>query len=180
AGQLTALAVYVAALEVPVRTVRSTADADRGRALFETVGCASCHQPRLVLTQARVTIGTFVVELDRDAEAPRIAFDAAAAGYPVELFSDLKRHDLGPDNASRQLHGGVAPRLYLTRRLWGVADSGPYLHDGSAATIETAIARHGGEAALARDNWDTLALPDRRALRTFLGSLRREPRLQIP
>jgi mono/diheme cytochrome c family protein len=191
AGQLTALAVYVAALELPI--VRPL-DGDggpfepdrwqRGRALFETVGCADCHRPKLVLNRPIVTIrspvtgGAFALALDRDAEAPRLA--RAGDGYPVELFSDLKRHDLGPGGASRHVQGGVAPRLYLTRRLWGLGDAGPYFHDGAAATIDAAIARHDGEAALARDNWDTLADADRGALRIFLTSLRRAPRLQIP
>jgi Di-haem oxidoreductase, putative peroxidase len=189
AGQLTALAVYVAALELPVARPPDQADRSawqHGRALFETVGCAACHLPRMVLQRPVVMIRSpvtgiaFPVDLSRDAEAPRLAFDPAAGGYPVALFSDLKRHDLGPGGASRHVHGGVAPRLYLSRRLWGLADSGPYFHDGGAATIEAAIARHDGEAALARDNWETLAGADRAALRIFLTSLQREPRFQIP
>jgi CxxC motif-containing protein (DUF1111 family) len=70
--------------------------------------------------------------------------------------------------------------LYLTRPLWGLADSAPYFHDGSAATVDAAIARHNGEAGLARDNWDELSLNDRNALRLFLLSLRRPPGVQIP
>jgi len=36
--------------------------------------------------------------------------------------------------------------------LWGVRDSGPYLHDGGAETIQDAIAMHGGERSRRRTN----------------------------
>jgi hypothetical protein len=50
----------------------------------------------------------------------------------IDLFSDLKRHDMGPINAARHEQRGVARAQYLTPRLWGAADSAPYLHDGRA------------------------------------------------
>src|SRR6185312_8422808 len=43
---------------------------------------------------------------------------------------------------------GPASRFeWRTPPLWGFRDSGPYLHDGRADTIDQAIALHGGEAA---------------------------------
>ena len=43
---------------------------------------------------------------------------------------------------------GPATRFeWRTPPLWGVRDSGPYLHDGRAATLDQAIAFHNGEAA---------------------------------
>jgi len=200
AGQLTSLAVYVAALETPVmRPHERPVDLAlpqgptepflvdewvRGRALFEQVGCASCHRPSLVLDRPVVAIESprtgkvFELDLARDGEAPRLTPDGE--GYPVWLFSDLKRHDLGDANASTHLQGGIATKFYLTRRLWGLAGSPPYFYDGQATTVDHAVARHGGEAAAARDAWNALALDDRSALRIFLTSLRREPRLVVP
>jgi hypothetical protein len=201
-GQLTALSVYVASLELPIMTPHE-APVDRadpagpvqpylvdewvrGREVFDTLGCASCHVPSLPLTRATaaitspVTGGTFAVDLATQAEAPRITRDPASGAYQAFVFSDFKRHDLGAENASQHMHGGIAPRLYLTRRLWGVGDSAPYFHDGEAATVDHAIRRHGGEAAAVRQAWTELSTEDRNALRVFLTSLRRAPRLGVP
>ena len=40
-----------------------------------------------------------------------------------------------------------SPGEWRTAPLWGVADSGPYLHDGRAPSLERAIELHGGEAS---------------------------------
>jgi CxxC motif-containing protein (DUF1111 family) len=45
------------------------------------------------------------------------------------------------------------------------------LHDGSAATVNEAIEKHGREAALAREGYRRLDPPGRRALLAFLNSL---------
>jgi CxxC motif-containing protein (DUF1111 family) len=120
------------------------------------------------------------LDLSRDAEAPRLTYDDAAQGWPVHLFSDLKRHDLGDPSASQHPQGGIARRFYMTRRLWGLASSPPYFHDGQSATIDHAIGRHGAEAAPVRAAWAALPAEDRAALRVFLSSLRRAPRLVVP
>jgi CxxC motif-containing protein (DUF1111 family) len=192
-GLVLALSVYVAGLAPPTTiapldaTGRTTVLSDalvRGRSLFETVGCGNCHRPRLPLLSPMLTLGSGDVrgprlDLTRDTESPQFARSTDGVYY-VDLYSDLKRHDLGAGVESKHVHGGIAPRLYLTRPLWGLADSAPYFHDGSAATVDAAIARHNGEAGLARDNWDELSLNDRNALRLFLLSLRRPPGVQIP
>ncbi|HEY4177487.1 MAG TPA: di-heme oxidoredictase family protein [Kofleriaceae bacterium] len=200
-GQITALAVYVASLETPIMTPH-VAPVDRndpagavepylvdewarGRTVFEEIRCADCHTPMMTLPSPTVTIaspatgGGVTIDLSTAAEAPRIARDVDG-GYPVFVFSDFKRHDLGEENASQHLQHGLAPRLYLTRRLWGVGDSAPYFYDGQSASIEHAIERHGGEAARQREMWRALPTSDRSALRVFLTSLRRSPRLSIP
>jgi len=61
---------------------------------------------------------------------------------------------------------------WRTPPLWGVADSPPYLHDGRAATLIDAISLHGGEAAFAVEKFNSLELPDRNRLISFLRSLR--------
>jgi di-heme oxidoreductase (putative peroxidase) len=45
------------------------------------------------------------------------------------------------------------------------------LHDGSAATMEEAVRRHGAEALLARRGFERLGDADRSALLAFLRSL---------
>lgn len=202
AGQLTALAVHVALLELPIGTPHlRPVDRDdpggpvepylvdewtRGRAVLDELGCSTCHLPRMVLDRSTVTVRApgahhgVTVDLARDAEAPRLTYDAAAGGFPVHAYSDFKRHDLGDDAASQHVHQNLGRRLYLTRRLWGVGASGPYFHDGRSPTLDDAIARHGGEAAFARTAWLAASPDDRSALRVFLTSLRRAPRLTVP
>ena len=115
------------------------------------------------------------------AEPPRVLrYDPSAGGHPVWLFSDLKRHDMGPENAARHVQNGVGPGDYLTPRLWGVADSAPYLHDGRAPSFDYAIAGHGGEGAAARAAFAALTWEEKGALRVYLMSLRRSPRVIVP
>jgi CxxC motif-containing protein (DUF1111 family) len=75
---------------------------------------------------------------------------------------------------------GVALQQYLTPRLWGVADSAPYLHDGRAPSFDYAIAGHDGEGAAARAAFQALSLEERGYLRVYLMSMRRVPRVMVP
>jgi len=61
---------------------------------------------------------------------------------------------------------------FITARLWGIADTAPYLHDGRALTLTDAILMHGGDAQTERDNF--AALPDAQKLELldFLRTLR--------
>ena len=62
--------------------------------------------------------------------------------------------------------------LVQTARLWGLADSAPYLHDGRATTITDAILEHGGEAQTSRDQFAGMSEFDQENLLVFLKSLR--------
>ncbi len=78
-----------------------------------------------------------VINLFSDGDKPR-------GSNLVEVFSDLKRHDLGPGLADPHDEEHGLPRsVFLTRPLWGLAETPPYLHDGRAATIPEAILAHG-------------------------------------
>jgi CxxC motif-containing protein (DUF1111 family) len=68
----------------------------------------------------------------------------------------------------------------LTRSLWDLADTAPYLHDGRAPTVHDAIVWHGGEALPARDMYLGLEDEERQAVLVFLLSLGREPKLVVP
>jgi CxxC motif-containing protein (DUF1111 family) len=67
----------------------------------------------------------------------------------------------------------------LTRPLWGLAESPPYLHDGRAATIPEAILAHGGEAKEARDAFAALSPESQANVHIFLLSLTREPKVRV-
>jgi hypothetical protein len=156
-------------------------DFQRGRHQFHALGCAGCHRPMMVLESPVLALdGLPPIDLAREMQQPALAWDAALGGYPVWLFSDLKRHDMGARNVARHVQNGVTTAAYLTPRLWGVADSAPYLHDGRAPSLDYAIAGHDGEGAAARDAYATLSMHDQGALRVYLMSLRRAPRVIVP
>lgn len=89
----------------------------------------------------------------------------------VDLFSDLKRHDLGSDVKEPIDEAGTGASVYITKPLWGVGSTPPYMHDGSAPSLQKAIAMHGGEAATARSNYNAAAAATKDDLIAFLNNL---------
>jgi cytochrome c peroxidase len=89
----------------------------------------------------------------------------------VELFGDLKQHDMGPGLAEAIDEAGNGRSMFLTRNLWGVGSSAPYLHDGRATTLTEAILEHGGEAQSSRNQFANLSRMEQRALLAFLNNL---------
>jgi CxxC motif-containing protein (DUF1111 family) len=63
-------------------------------------------------------------------------------------------------------------RSFITARLWGVADTAPYLHDGRATTLTEAITWHGGDANVSRNNFIALTDNKKVELLKYLRSLR--------
>ena len=158
----------VASLPAPVVRVPSTqVETEQiavGRGLFTSIGCASCHRP----------------DMDK----------------VVGLYSDLLLHDMGPTLAdagsysshsdwsgsgvsasrrnepdARPQSGRASRQEWRTPPLWGIRDSGPYLHDGRATTFEQAIAIHGGEGQASADAFASLETQEKAVLMTFLKSL---------
>ncbi len=183
-GTLTALSLYLILLEAPVilppRDPVLLESWARGDELFDKVGCEDCHRRTLALVRS-----TWDEAPDTTGAAPQqVRFltegEQPKSGMAVELFSDLKRHAMGPELAdSKSSSSGVAPDVFLTRPLWGLAESAPYLHDGRAATLPEAILAHGGAALAARDSFADLPAQDQAALHVFLLSLTRTPKVRI-
>jgi CxxC motif-containing protein (DUF1111 family) len=170
-----------AELLLPPTTTSFADDFVHGRRLFRDLGCADCHRPALVLKSPVIELeGVPPIDLSRAMRGPKLTYDDEAGGYPVWLFSDLRRHDMGEANRARHVQSAVAPVEYLTPRLWGVADSAPYLHDGRAPTFDYAIAGHDGAGAAARAAFAPLSREEKGALRVYLMALRRAPRLIVP
>ncbi|MFI5184270.1 MAG: di-heme oxidoredictase family protein, partial [Vicinamibacteria bacterium] len=119
----------------------------RGRLLFDSIGCAVCHR-------AGFTAASPI---------------AAINGQRVDAYSDFLLHDVGTGDGIAQ--GGAPPNTLRTPPLWGVADSGPYLHDGSAATIKEAIRRHANQGAAAQKAFQALSRAEQEALLEFLDSI---------
>lgn len=177
-GDLSALGIFVTNLPRP-RKAPPAAAARRGEAMFQTLGCAGCHIPVLYTKSPILTYSFPEEETDPaaniyyevDLRNKRPGFDRSPfGGVAVPLFSDLKRHDMGP--ALAESSGGALDRQFITARLWGVADTAPYLHDGRAHTLEEAILLHDGEAQAARQAFASLPENAQRDLIAFLLTLR--------
>jgi len=121
---------------------------DAGEHLFLSIGCAVCHTPSFM------TGPSASPALDRKT---------------VAAFSDFLLHDVGTGDGIRQ--GDAAANEVRTPPLWGLRARTPYLHDGSAATPEQAILRHGGQAKDAHAAYQQLSPSERRSLLAFLNSL---------
>jgi CxxC motif-containing protein (DUF1111 family) len=129
-----------------------------GEDTFRSIGCATCHRQAL-------------------------------GGYE-EIYTDLLVHDMGarledpasPAGTVSTQYYGHSPNLtsplaverqreWKTPPLWGLRDSGPYLHDGRAATVEEAIMYHGGQAASAAVRYSALPPGQQSQLLLFLSTL---------
>jgi CxxC motif-containing protein (DUF1111 family) len=119
-----------------------------GEQVFGAIGCAACHTPSMQTGPSG---------------------NPLFHNRPVALFSDLLLHDIGTGDGIVQ--GAAAPEEIRTPALWGLRLRRPFLHDGSAATIEETIGRHANEAELARRGYERAPESDRAALLAFLRSL---------
>jgi hypothetical protein len=180
-GEVSALEIFITTQERPVQLPMSQA-ASRGFRRFGQLGCTDCHTPAMttaspVLTYSLPEVATdpsqnvfFAVDLRDD---PAGFGSAESGGIVVPMFSDLKRHDMGPGLAEAFFAATAQQnREFITARLWGVADSAPYLHDGRALTLNEAIELHGGEAQPARDAYVGLTTDRKNQIIAFLRTLR--------
>lgn len=193
-AMLTTIVGYLAQLEVPtIRPPRDPGLVDAwaaGRSLFDEIGCAVCHVPTLELDDPKLDArqgpdpnrSAFIIDVAKDGDGPKIEpkYAGEKTPYLVHLFSDLKRHDMGAALATPAPQGTIPAQVFLTRPLWGLAETAPYLHDGRAPTVHEAVVLHGGEATAARDAYLALDEKGRASVRVFLASLSREPKLFVP
>lgn len=175
-GELSAMHIHNVLLPRPVQE-RGSRSARRGAQLFEDIGCAECHIPSLNTRKRRLPMSFPEDEQDPYANVymklnlrKLVKFRKAGPGLQIPLYADLKRHDMGPDLA--ETTGSPRDPFFTTARLWGVADTAPYLHDGRATTLSEAILWHGGEAELARLQFFDFDDADKRDLLNFLLTLR--------
>ncbi len=175
-GEMSALAIFNTTTERPIQAPVSS---ENGLQIFKDTGCADCHIPSLRTKSKFLTYSYPEIEDDPDANvfysvdlsAPPTNFAWAGRGVHVPLFADLKRHDMG-QGLAENTGDPIEDRMFTTARLWGLADTAPYLHDGRALTITEAIEWHGGDAQTARNNFVNLTDAAKVELLNFLRSLR--------
>src|SRR5262249_20685516 len=97
-----------------------------GRSLFVSVGCALCPTPTLTTGDSTV---------------------AALANQPVNLFSDLLLHNMGPGLADDILQGQARGDEFRTAPLWGLGQRIFFLHDGRTDDLLIAIQAHRSHGA---------------------------------
>lgn len=148
-GQIEDITTFMRFLAAPPD--RSPHEETHGAGIFDAIGCADCHVPSLPVTK-------FPVD--------------GYNGLRVQAYTDLLLHDLGPALAD-DLGSPVAARgEFRTAPLWGLAFTGPpFLHDGRAATLEQAIAAHGGEASRSSVAFASLTEAQKASLLAFLMKL---------
>ena len=169
---------------------QQTDDTKQGRVLFERVGCAACHIPDLLINRDRR-----VADIDTAYDPQRGIFNNLFATptplfslsddhsgfanlkrpklepYSVKnIFTDFKRHNLGPSFFERNFDGTLTTE-FLTTPLWGVGSTAPYGHDGRSINLTEVILRHGGEAQDARAAFARLSSTQQLKLIAFLNSL---------
>ena len=131
----------------------------RGRKLFTDTGCALCHTPAFNTGNANV---------------------AALRNQPVNLFSDLLVHDMGPALADGVSQGQAGPSEFRTAPLWGLGQRLFFLHDGRTSDLREAIRAHrsgsvltfnASEANAVVRNFNALQDSQKQDLLNFLRSL---------
>lgn len=197
-GHITAATLFQATLPPPIQVMPDhpvlVEATERGEVLFEEIGCASCHRPRLILEDPVFTepgpynpAGTL-----RDGDTDAIASVDLAALWgdwievlpdgrvAVRAYTDLRRHRIAdpdtPHFANEMLTHNFVPRdQFRTAPLWGVGSTAPYGHRGDVTTLDEVIRHHGGEASDSRRAYEALADLDRRSVIQFLQSLQIVP-----
>ncbi len=148
---------YARNLAVPERRDVDDPAVLRGKEVFHTTGCASCHTPKHVTHR-----------LDGQ---PEQSFQL------IWPFTDLLLHDMGPGLADNRPEGRATGSEWRTPPLWGigltetVSGHSQFLHDGRARSLLEAVLWHDGEARAQRDAVMNLTTEDRAALLSFLESL---------
>lgn len=163
---------------------------DHGRAVFNQVGCSSCHIADMTINHDRrvadvetaydavngvfnslfATASTLYYTNDDGSGQPPLKLPLGNSFVVKDIFTDFKRHDLGTNFYERNWDGTLQTQ-FLTRPLWGVGSTGPYGHDGRSMTLNDVILRHGGEALTARNAFAALKPNDQNSLIAFLNSL---------
>jgi mono/diheme cytochrome c family protein len=206
-GQLTSIILFLATLDVP--TLQAPTEAPlleggysrdfevvngeeftfrwlEGAQVFTEIGCAGCHTPLMPVsssvyrTVAPLSGSVTEIDLAVYGAAPRPTREGEQ--WLVPVFSDFKRHRMGSHLTGPGDDFGVAADTWMTRRLWGASNSRPWMHDGSAALFDEAIAMHGGDGSEAQPQaraYEALSPGQKSSLRIFLHALRRAPSIRV-
>ena len=173
---------FVRSTKAPARDAKlaKSAAANKGEALFDKIGCATCHVATLTTAPAGTKIngGTFTIP-------------AALGSITLHPYGDFLMHDVGtgdgilqaiPEHYGRRVFQRMASYMskqdfessrnkVRTAPLWGVRTRPRLMHDGASLTFLDAIARHRGEASQVTQKFDKLKRSEQEEIIEFLKSL---------
>src|SRR5438270_11249856 len=173
---------FMRATKAPARDtlLARTAPAKAGSALFDKIGCVTCHVRTLTTAAAGSAIngGTFTIP-------------PALGDKTFHPFGDFLLHNVGtgdgivmamPEHYGRRVYQTKWKDLSLdsiartqnkvrTAPLWGVRLRPRLMHDQASLTLRDAVVRHGGEASLVTARFRRLSRREQLAIITFLQSL---------
>jgi hypothetical protein len=167
-----------------------TEDVETGRRLLRKIGCTSCHVPDLTIARDRrvadvetvfdperghfnrlfATARGLFAEISDVPTLPALKHPLRDRFVVRNIYTDFKRHDLGPAFHEREYDRTIRTE-FLTTPLWGVGSTPPYGHDGRSINLSEVILRHGGEAQEAREAFTSLPKNSQRDVIAFLNSL---------
>jgi CxxC motif-containing protein (DUF1111 family) len=133
----------------------SSSSIANGAQLFNSIGCASCHNPTVGTTQAS-------------------QITPSLGNAAVNAFSDVEVHHMGSGLADNVGQGGAGGDQFRTAPLWGLGQRVFLLHDGRTTDLRSAIGAHesdGSEASNVEENYDSLSRRQQQDLLNFLRSL---------
>ena len=148
---------YSSTLAVPARRNTKTEAAKKGKALFTSAGCSSCHTPSFTTSDH----GS-IPELSQQ---------------KIHPYTDLLLHDMGEGLTDGRPDFQATATEWRTPPLWGIGlvetvnAHTRFLHDGRARNLSEAILWHGGEAEQSKQRYTEMSKADRDALITFLETL---------
>jgi CxxC motif-containing protein (DUF1111 family) len=173
---------FIRATKAPARDAQlaSTAPATKGSALFEKIGCTTCHAAALTTAPAGTKIngGMFTIP-------------AALGSVTFYPYGDFLMHDIGtgdgilqaiPEHYGKKVFQMMSDYLakqdfessrnkIRTAPLWGVRLRPRLMHDGASLTFRDAILRHRGEATQVTAQFRELKAEDQESIIDFLKSL---------
>ena len=120
-------AIFMRFLDAPKPSASAAGGADsigRGKQLFSAVGCALCHTPQMKTGNSSTV---------------------ALRSQPVNLFSDLALHQMGPRLADGIEQGAARGDEFRTAPLWGLGQRIFLMHDGRTSDVAQAIQQHASD-----------------------------------
>jgi CxxC motif-containing protein (DUF1111 family) len=157
-------AAFMTALAPPPRDFSDQISITRGQPLFTQVGCASCH----VTNTFRTPTNPAPIDIGNGEETITVP-----GNFAFNPYGDFLVHDMGSlgDRIGNAGDTEAVTRRMRTQPLWGNRFQNKLLHDGRCGDIRCAILAHDGQAAAARNAFNSLSGADQHALTQFVRSL---------
>lgn len=153
-NQENVLTFYTRALAPPAKR-KLNPRSNKGKQIFMSIGCASCHSSNIKLSK------TDIVKKDT----------------VIDPYSDFLLHNMGSELADANKTDTHDADEFRTAPLWGIGlvkqvNGGLFLmHDGRARSFDQAIKLHAGEAMQSSLAYKSLTSTDKKAIIAYLESL---------